>query len=52
MSIVAPPPNEAQQRSPLRSLDPMPTAAFLLAAAPVAWILAVNRMQGMDAGPA
>src|ERR671924_1632947 len=51
MSIVAPPPNEAHQKSPLRSLNPVSTAALLLAAALAAWIVALNRMQGMDAGP-
>jgi predicted metal-binding membrane protein len=51
MSIVAPPPNEARQMSPLRSLNPVSTAALLLAAALAAWIVAVNRMQGMDTGP-
>src|ERR671923_2600776 len=51
MSIVAPPPNEAHQRSPLRSLNPVSIAALLLAAALAARIVAVNRMQGMDAGP-
>jgi predicted metal-binding membrane protein len=50
MSVVAPPPN-AHQRSPLRSLNPVSTAAFLLAAALAAWIVALDRMQGMDAGP-
>ncbi len=51
MSIVARPPNEAHQRSPLRSLNPVSTAALLLAAAFAAWIVTVNRMQGMDTGP-
>src|ERR671937_1243261 len=51
MSVVAPPSNEAHQRSPLRSLNPVSTAALLLAAALVAWIVTVDRMQGMDTGP-
>ena len=51
MSVVAPPPNEAHQRSPFRSLNPLSTAVLLLAAALAAWIVAINRMQGMDTGP-
>jgi predicted metal-binding membrane protein len=51
MSIVASPPNEAHPRSPLRSLNPVSTAALLLAAALAAWIVTVDRMQGMDTGP-
>src|SRR5919109_4238223 len=49
--MVAPPPHDARPRAPLRSLNPVSTAALLLAAALVAWIVTVDRMQGMDAGP-
>jgi predicted metal-binding membrane protein len=34
-----------------RAADLRVTALFLLAAAAIAWIVTVNRMQGMDAGP-
>jgi predicted metal-binding membrane protein len=51
MSVVVPPRGEVDRRSPLRSLSPMLTTALLLAAALAAWIVTVNRMQGMDAGP-
>src|SRR5438874_11700438 len=32
-------------------LDPVATASLLLAAALVAWVVTVDRMRGMDAGP-
>jgi hypothetical protein len=51
MSVVAPPRDEVDRRSPLRSVSPMLTTALLLAAALAAWVVTVNRMQGMDAGP-
>lgn len=51
MSIVEPPPNHVHDTTPLRSLNPVSTAALLLTAALAAWIVAVNRMQGMDTGP-
>jgi predicted metal-binding membrane protein len=51
MSIVEPPPKQLHQTTPFRSLNPVSTAALLLTAALAAWIVAVNRMQGMDAGP-
>ena len=51
MSVVAPPRNAVDRVSPLRSLHPIGIAALLLAAALVAWIVTVARMQGMDAGP-
>jgi predicted metal-binding membrane protein len=38
-------------RSPLRSLNPTGVAALLLGAALVAWLVTIDRMQGMDAGP-
>lgn len=41
----------AEDRSPLRSLNPVSTTALLLAAALVSWIIVVGRMAGMDAGP-
>jgi len=49
--LDAPPQDEVDRRSPLRSLDPTWTTTVLLAAALVAWIVTVNRMWGMDAGP-
>src|SRR5919109_4349932 len=49
--MVAPPPHDARPRAPLRSLNPVSTAALLLAAALAAWIVTVDRMRGMDAGP-
>src|SRR2546425_5741891 len=51
MSVVAPPRNQVDRASPVRSLNPVWITALLLAAALAAWIVAVNRMQGMDAGP-
>src|SRR5919109_3164555 len=51
MSVVAPPRNAVDRTSPLRSLNPIGITALLLAAALAAWIVTVNRMQGMDAGP-
>jgi predicted metal-binding membrane protein len=50
MSVVAPPGNQVDRGSPLRSLNPIWIAALLLAAL-AAWIVTVDRMQGMDAGP-
>ena len=38
-------------RSPLTKLSPAGVAAVLLGAALVAWIVTVDRMRGMDAGP-
>ena len=40
-----------EERLPLRSPNPVGVAAFLLGAALVAWLVALDRMQGMDAGP-
>jgi predicted metal-binding membrane protein len=51
MTTLAPPRNEVDRRSPLRSLKPVWTTAFLLGAALVAWIVTIDRMWGMDAGP-
>ena len=51
MSSLAPPRGQVERTSPLRSLNPVWTAALLLAAALVAWILTIDRMWGMDAGP-
>jgi predicted metal-binding membrane protein len=50
MSALAPP-REEVRRSPLRSLNPLGTTVVVLAAALVAWIVTVERMRGMDAGP-
>jgi predicted metal-binding membrane protein len=38
-------------RSPLRSISPTAVAAVLLAGALVAWLITIDRMWGMDAGP-
>jgi predicted metal-binding membrane protein len=51
MTVVAPPRNQVDRTSPLRSINPIWITALLLAAALVAWIVTVDRMQGMDAGP-
>ena len=51
MSSLAPPRDQVDRSSPLRSLNPVWTAALLLAAALVAWIVTIDRMWGMDAGP-
>ncbi len=51
MSTVAPARDEVARPSPLRSLNPVWTTALLLAAALVAWIVTIDRMRGMDAGP-
>lgn len=52
MNTLAPPREHVDRRSPLRSLNPIPTATLLLAAALATWIVTVERMRGMDAGPA
>jgi predicted metal-binding membrane protein len=41
----------AEDRAPVRSLNPIGVAAFLLGVALVAWLVAIDRMEGMDAGP-
>jgi predicted metal-binding membrane protein len=41
----------ARRPSPLRSLDPVWTTALLLGLALAAWIVTIERMHGMDAGP-
>jgi predicted metal-binding membrane protein len=51
MSSLAPPSGQVDRPSPLRSLNPVWTAALLLGVALVAWIVTVDRMRGMDAGP-
>ncbi len=51
MSALAPPRAEVDRRSPLRSLNPVWTTTFVLAGALTAWIVTVDRMRGMDAGP-
>jgi predicted metal-binding membrane protein len=50
LSLV-PKPDPVERRPPLGGLDPIWTAAALLALALVAWIVTVARMQGMDDGP-
>jgi predicted metal-binding membrane protein len=51
VSVVAPPRNRVDRTSPLRSLNPIGITVLILAAAFVAWIVTIDRMQGMDAGP-
>jgi predicted metal-binding membrane protein len=51
VSVVAPPRNRVDRTSPLRSLNPIGITVILLAGALAAWIVTVDRMQGMDAGP-
>jgi predicted metal-binding membrane protein len=51
VSVVAPPRNQVDRTSPLRSLNPIGITVLILAAAFVAWIVTIDRMQGMDAGP-
>jgi predicted metal-binding membrane protein len=51
VSVVAPPRNRVDRTSPLRSLNPIAITVIVLAAALAAWLLTIDRMQGMDAGP-
>jgi predicted metal-binding membrane protein len=51
VSVVAPPRSRFDGTSPLRSLNPIGITALLLAGTLAAWIVTVNRMRGMDAGP-
>ncbi|MGB2952215.1 MAG: DUF2182 domain-containing protein [Gaiellaceae bacterium] len=51
MSSLAPARDEVDRSSPLRSLNPVWTTAFILGGALAAWIVIVYRMRGMDAGP-
>ena len=51
MSSLAPTRDQVVRRSPLGSLNPVWTTALLLGAALVAWIVTIDRMRGMDAGP-
>src|SRR5688572_8249209 len=51
MSVVAPARRQVDRTSPLRSLNPIGLTAIILAAALAAWIVTVDRMRGMDAGP-
>jgi predicted metal-binding membrane protein len=51
MSTLAPPREEVDRSSPLRSLNPVWATAVILAGALAAWIVTVDRMRGMDAGP-
>jgi predicted metal-binding membrane protein len=48
---LVPKPDPVERRPPLGGLDPIWTAAGLLALALVAWIVTVARMEGMDDGP-
>ena len=41
----------AQEREPRSVVRPLPVAAVLLGAALVTWIITLDRMKGMDAGP-
>jgi predicted metal-binding membrane protein len=47
---VARAPDQAAERSPLR-LNPVGIAVVILGAALVCWLITVDRMRGMDAGP-
>jgi predicted metal-binding membrane protein len=47
---VAPARDQPAERSPLR-LSPVSISALLLALALVSWVVTVDRMRGMDAGP-
>src|SRR5438093_6474675 len=47
---AAPTSGQAADRSPLR-LSPVSIAVLILGAALVSWIVAFDRMRGMDAGP-
>ena len=47
---VAPAPDQAAERSPLR-LNPVSIAVVILGVALVSWLITVERMRGMDAGP-
>src|SRR6266498_1525669 len=47
---VAPAPDQPAERSPLR-LNPVSIAVVILGAALVSWLITVERMRGMDAGP-
>src|SRR2546423_3427390 len=51
MSTLAPPREQVDRSSPLRSLNPVWASALILTGALVAWIITVDRMRGMDAGP-
>jgi predicted metal-binding membrane protein len=52
MLTLVPKPDQGEPpRSPLGPLDPIWTAAVLLAVALLGWIVMIERMQGMDAGP-
>jgi predicted metal-binding membrane protein len=51
MNAIAPPRDRVDRGWTLRSLNPIGVAALLLAAALAAWIVTVDRMRGMDAGP-
>jgi predicted metal-binding membrane protein len=51
MSVIAAPREQVDRTPPLRSLNPVWIAALLLGGALAAWIVTVDRMQGMDAGP-
>src|SRR5256714_9326642 len=51
MSTLAPPREQVDRSSPLRSLNPVWASALILTGALVAWIVTIDRMRGMDAGP-
>src|SRR2546423_4636680 len=51
MSTLAPPREQVDRSSPLRSLNPVWASALILTGALVAWIVTFDRMRGMDAGP-
>jgi predicted metal-binding membrane protein len=51
VSVLAPPRGDVDRTPPLRSLNPIWVTALLLAGALATWVVTVDRMQGMDAGP-
>ncbi len=51
MDVLAAPRDQVDRTSPLRSLNPLWATGLLLAGALAAWIVTVDQMQGMDAGP-
>ena len=51
MSTLARPREQVDRSSQLRSLNPVWLTALILAGALIAWIVTIDRMWGMDAGP-
>jgi predicted metal-binding membrane protein len=51
VSTLARPREQVDRSSPLRSLNPVWVTSLILLAALIAWIVTIDRMWGMDAGP-